>query len=543
MFNVPRHFAGMKRFERILAVLTKHGLGFALEKMRLKKRNLFSKKKISKPVELRLMFEELGGSFIKLGQLLSMRPDLIPSEYCDELGKLLDSLEPFPFVEVEHVIKSELKKPIKKIFRSFEAKPLAAASIGQVHTAKLMNGKKVAVEVMRPGIRAIFSHDLEIMDYLARHFKHYLKPGIFDPEEIFAEFKRYTENELDYLKEAHNIKLFCNHFGGDRKLKLPRVYDRLTTSRVLVMDFVEGVELQRILREPAKHKGVNTKRLAKDIMDCFFNQIFIKGIFHADPHPGNIVINKGKIGLLDFGVIGRLDDEMKEKLGRMMISIIEGDTNNLTKAMISLNLANSDVNVTGLREDLANALGEYSDVGVEKVDLTALFFKCIEIAKKYDIKISKDYVLLGKSLITLKTICFQLDPEFNLTREARPFIKKMIDEKTRPSYLVKRLSCEAERFSEFIHDMPDEAKKVCRTMDKADLALDEISSDLHGLTREMRREGGRLIFGIVIAALVISASLIYSSSPVAANFFIIVAGLLFIYILISIMKDIFSRKR
>ena len=214
MFVVPKHFAGTKRFERILGVLAKHGLGMALEKMHLKKRTLFSIKKNSNPVQIRMILEELGGSFVKLGQLLSMRPDLIPKEYCDELSKLLDSIDPFPYEEVESIVKFEFKKPIKSLFKSFEKKPIAAASIGQVHEARLKDGKKVAVKIMRPGVKALFETDLEIMDYLARHIKHHLNPELFDPEEIFAEFKRYTENELDYLKEAHNIKLFCNNYGN-----------------------------------------------------------------------------------------------------------------------------------------------------------------------------------------------------------------------------------------------------------------------------------------------------------------------------------------
>nr|MCK4930223.1 AarF/ABC1/UbiB kinase family protein [Nanoarchaeota archaeon] len=266
MFNIPKQFRGIKRFEQVLKVITKYELGHFLEKAKLKKRSFKLKKKMTRPIELRMILEELGGTFIKLGQLLSLRPDLIPKEYCDELSKLQDDIEPFSFEEVKHVIKAEFKKPINKLFKKFEKKPVATASIGQVHVARLKNNKKVAVKVMRPGIKALIHTDLEILEHLARLFKHHVKQNIVDPEEIFEEFKRYTENELDYLKEAYNIKRFYNNFKKERKIKIPRVYDKFTTHRVLTMEFVEGVEVRQILIHPKKYKRFNRKKISELIV-------------------------------------------------------------------------------------------------------------------------------------------------------------------------------------------------------------------------------------------------------------------------------------
>jgi ubiquinone biosynthesis protein len=543
MLVTPKRFAGMKRFEHILSVLSRHGLGYALEKMHLKKRTLFSRRKISRPVEVRMLFEELGGSFIKLGQLLSMRPDLIPKDYCDELSKLLDSFEPIPFAEVEHIIRSELKKPIKSIFKSFDQKPVASASIGQVHVARLKNGKKVAVKVMRPGIKSLYESDLEIMDYLARHLKHHYNPGLFDPEEIFAEFKRYTESELDYLKETHNIKVFGSHNQKDKKVFLPTVYDSLTTSRVLTMSFVEGIELNKVLIAPGSYKSINRKRVAEQLLSSFMKQVFIDGLFHADPHPGNILFSKGKIGFLDFGVIGRLDDEMKRKMGSLFIGLIEGDAAAVTKAMISLDLSSSEIDVASLRADITDALGEYYDTSLEKIDVAELFFKAIGLARKYHIRISRDYVLLGKALATLKTVCMQLDHDFNFVKEARPFIAKIVAQKASPDYLIKRLAAEAERFSEFVQELPDNTKKISHTIDRADIALQDINQDMRYLTTEVRREGGRLIIGIIIAALLISASLVRATDIKAAYFFVGMAALLAAYIILSMLHDLFRKKK
>jgi len=543
MFIIPKRFRGIKRFEQILRILAKYELGFLLEKIRLKKHSLFPRKKNALPADLRRMFEELGGSFIKLGQLLSLRPDLIPREYCDELSKLQDDVPPISYAEVEHVLKAEFGKPVKKVFRSFEKKPIASASIGQVHVAKLKNGKKVAVKVMRPGIKALFETDLEILEHLARLIKHHLKQSIVDPEEIFQEFKQYTENELDYLKEAHNIKIFYNNFKKDKKIIIPAVIDKLTTHRVLVMDFVEGVELKNIISHPKQFKRVNKKKIAGLIVYSVLKQIFVDGFFHADPHPANIIVNKDRIGFIDFGIIGRLDEELKEKLGLLFISMIHRDANGMVKSFISLNMVDSDVDVNGLKEDIRNIVGEYYDTGLEKMDFAELFFKSIGVAKKHNIRLPKDFVLLGKALVTLQGVGIELNPGFNLVRETKPFIDHLVDQKKKPSYLAQRLARETERFAEFVQGLPDESQRVYKTIQKADIALDSINTDLRSLTKEVRVEGWRIIMGIIIAALVIGASLTYKAIQPMSIAFIIIACILVVYLLFSMIKDTFRSKK
>jgi ubiquinone biosynthesis protein len=543
MFNIPRRFAGIKRFEQILQVLSGHGLGFMLEKMRLKNRSLLSKKAVSRPVELRIIFEELGGSFIKLGQFLSLRPDLIPKDYCDELSKLQDAVPSFPYSEVEHIVRLELKKPLKQVFRSFDKVPLAAASIGQVHTAWLKDGKKVAVKVMRPGIKALFQTDLEILEYLARLMKHHFNPEVFDPEEIFEEFKQYTENELDYLKEAKNIKGFHTRFDDSKEIVIPDVFDQLTTSRILTMSFVEGVQLRRIIVEPGRYKRVDRQALARRLSESFMKQIFIDGYFHADPHPGNIVVvSKDKIGFLDFGIVGKLDEEMKDKLGALLIGLINKDTDEIVEVMISLNVVDNDVDVSGLKRGLAETLGDYYDVSLEKIDIIELFFRCLNLAKKYKIKVSRDYVLLGKALITLRGVCAELYPGFNIVQETRPFIKKLVDQKKRPGNILRKIASESERFREFIHGLPDQSRKVYRILNKADLALDNINSDISVLTREIRLEAWRLVMGIIVSSLIISASMTYSIEPSLSKVFVVIAGVIMLYLLFSIVRDGLKRK-
>ncbi|MBN2458919.1 AarF/ABC1/UbiB kinase family protein [Candidatus Woesearchaeota archaeon] len=547
MFNIPRKFRGIKRFEQVLHVLTKYELGHYLERAGLKKKSLRLRRGMTRPVELRLIFEELGGSFVKLGQLLSLRPDLIPKEFCDELSKLQDEVEPFHYEEVEHVISYELKKPISKLFKSFEKKPLASASIGQVHVARLKNNKKVAVKVMRPGIRALVQTDLEILEYLSRVFKHHMKQKIVDPEEIFAEFKRYSENELDFLKEAANIKVFSNNFKSQPKVIIPEVYSELTTQKVITMGFIEGVELRKLMQKPEHYPSANRKEVAQLVVQSIFQQIFIDGFFHADPHPGNIVVcnagtGKSSIGFIDFGIVGRLSNELKEKLGLLFINLISRDVHGVVSSLISLNMVDSIVDVEELQKDIRDALGGYYDTAIDKVDFADLFFRSIRVAKKHRIKLPADMVLLGKAMVTLQGVCLALDPEFNIVHESKPFISRLVKKKTSPSYVLKRLARETGRFAEFVQSLPDESQKIYGTFQKADVALDSINADIQGLTRELRVEGGRIVMGMIIAALLIGASMTYSTEPGLGKLFIALAFCILVYLIASIVGGNFRRK-
>ena len=547
MFKIPRQFRGIKRFEQVLQIINKYELAHLLEKIRLKKRSFGLRKKMTRPVELRMMLEELEGTFIKLGQLLSLRPDLIPHQYCDELSKLQDDVKPFPFEEVKHIIKAELKKPINKLFKKFDKHPVASASIGQVHVARLKSGKKVAVKVMRPGVKALIETDLEILEHLARHLKHHLKQRVIDPEEIFDEFMHYTQNELDYLKEAYNIKKFYADFKKERGIKIPRVYDGLTTRKVLTMEFVEGDKIREILMHPKKYKLAEKKKISSLIADSVMKQIFIDGFFHADPHPANVLVKKKAktliIGFIDFGIVGRLDKEMKQKLAGLFISLIHRDANSLVKSFISLNLVGSNVDVNGLKNDLSETLGKYYNTSLDRIDMAELFFKSIRVAKKHNIKIPKDFVLLGKALITLQGVGIELNPEFNLVKETSPFVKKLAKQKAKPSYLLRRLARETEKFSEFVQSLPDESKKVYKTIEKADIALESINTDIQELTTEVRIEGGRIVIGMIIAALIIGASLTYKSVKFASIAFIILAFLMLCYLLFTIFKDRILNKK
>src|SRR3989344_383419 len=300
MFHIIKEVRDIRRFSQILGVLAEEGFDYLVGKLGLGKYVPITKKLKSKlkgrddrkpEVMLRRTLEKLGPTFIKFGQLLSVRPDLIPKEYCKELERLQDNVPPFSYSEAKEIIKKELGKDIEHIFLNFEKNPIAAASISQVYKAALKDGTKVAVKVQRPDVRHIMETDIEIMEYIARLIENNVE-GIrrYKPLKIIKEFREWTEKELDFRLEARNAKRFYDNFKGSKTVSIPKVYDDFTTGKVLVLEFVEGVELHN-LKEIKKRK-INFNEVIKNGFEAIMTQVFVHGIFHADPHPGNIIVKQ-----------------------------------------------------------------------------------------------------------------------------------------------------------------------------------------------------------------------------------------------------------
>jgi len=285
--------SGIKDIERVshtINILFRHGMGYFIQKYGFKLHLPFTKRiafhRYKKPVlpevRLRKAFEELGGTYIKLGQLLSLRPDLVPRKYCDEFSKLQDKVTPFSFEKVKQIVERELGKPLNRIFRKFEQKPLGSASIGQVHAATLKNGQKVVVKVQRPGIKELFRADIDIMYYFAKKLEGTKSFGKYSPLTIVKEFERYTKNELNYLTEAKNIERFYENLKNVRQVRIPKLYKEYTTTKVLVMEYVRGRKLSELIRKNAKF---NKKAVMNSIIHTCLKQVFEQNIFHADLHP------------------------------------------------------------------------------------------------------------------------------------------------------------------------------------------------------------------------------------------------------------------
>lgn len=511
--SIKQDIKDIARFEQIVQLIFKHGLGYFIEKLRLKdfltlherlQKDRFQLKD-TKPYRLRLILEELGGSFIKLGQLLSLRPDMIPKEYCEEFRRLQDDVRPFPTEIAKRMIETELKKSIKEVFSEFEEKPLASASIGQVYKAKLMTKQDVVVKVQRPDIEAKMKTDIDILYHLAELIESHYKTEIIDVREIVKEFEIYTKNELDYLKEGNNIERFYMNFRHEKNVAIPKFYKQFTTKKVLVMEFIEGTKLNEI----QKIKNIKKEKLADNIVNAVFKQIFIDGFFHADPHPGNIfVINKNKIAFIDFGIVGHLNDELRERIFGLFKHMINRDAAGMAHSLIEIGMADYEINQEILEQDLREHLREYYGAELNQIDFGNLFHKITDLSRKDKIRLPADFVLIGKAIITLESVAANLNPKFNIVQAARPFIKKVIKQKSSPGEIIKRIRYSSLKAKEFLENIPSRTNMLLYRLKKTDATLGQIDSDLRNLTVEMDRSSNRVTFALLITALIISSALL-----------------------------------
>ncbi len=322
LLKLKKEIRDIERLEKIIFVLGEEGFHYLVHKIDLghllKHKEALSKEELSEPERIRKLFEKLGPTFVKLGQLLSLRSDLVPHEYCDEFKKLQDHVAEFSYDKVEKIIEKELGKPISKLFKSFSKKPMSAASIGQVHKATLHTGEKVVVKVQRPKIRNVMEADIDIMEYFANLLEKHDEFKSLKPTLIVDEFKEYTERELDFKYELRNINKFHDYFKKWKKIGIPRPYVDYSTSKVLVLEYIDGIVLNEI--EKVKEKGHNLKKLGYNGFEAIFYQIFDLGLVHGDPHPANLIVDdKGKIYFIDFGIVGFITPELQNNVLKFII--------------------------------------------------------------------------------------------------------------------------------------------------------------------------------------------------------------------------------
>lgn len=542
LINLAQEIKDVKRLEEILHVLVANEFGYLIEKLKLKhilpmgirvRKTLFTQLD-TQPKRIRKIFEQLGGTFVKLGQLLSIRPDLIPQEYCDEFAKLQDQVPAFSGEKAKKIIEKELNKKITKVFSYFNEKPIAAASIGQVHEAVLKNGRKVVVKVQRPEIKEKIKTDIHILYKIADLLEKKIKPRLFNPHDIIQEFERYTEKELDYIREGKNIDIFYKNFLNEKKVKIPEIFQEYTTNKLLVLEYIDGIKLLEL----KKIKKKSAKAIATNIAQAVFKQIFIDGFFHADPHPGNILVLKtDKIALLDFGIVGRFSEPLKEKVSNLFIGMVNADLEEITNSLLDLGIIGDNLEIDKLKDDIREKFGEYYNTNIDKVDFIDVFNKSIFISREYDIKFPINFVLLGKSILTLQGVCLKLNPEFNLVEEARPFINKLIKQRMKAGNIVKQIFTHSIRLKNFILRLPEETTQLVYRIRDADKNLSSIDKDIRKLTRELDYFSNRMVFGMLIAATLLAGALTINISTITSYICFTLAIILFILLIVSILRE------
>jgi len=424
-------FQDLNRVRQIATIAARHGFGEWLERAGLFR--LIGRKeqvevseearRASTARRLRLLFNELGPTFIKLGQILSTRGDLLPKEVIDELSTLQDQVPPFPLPEVMEQIRKSLGKPPEELFERIVPEPLAAASIAQVHRAVTRGGDQVVIKVQRPDIGDQIRSDLSILRGLARLLEAVVEEtGIYSPTGLVEEFDRAIHEELDFLNEAANVRAFHENHRGREYVRIPRVFEDLSSRTVLTLEFIDGVKISQV--DLSKHDRV---AIAHRVIEGAFRQLFEDGLFHGDPHPGNILVLEGDVlALLDFGVVGRVSKQMQETLVMLVLAIALKDADSVARILYRVGVPDGRANLSAFRNDIAQILGQYLPTTLGAINTQVLMRDLLDLAVKYRIRIPKEYAILSRASVATEGILRSLHPDLNVTEVALPYAKQLL---------------------------------------------------------------------------------------------------------------------
>ncbi|MGB8656330.1 MAG: AarF/ABC1/UbiB kinase family protein [Candidatus Zixiibacteriota bacterium] len=535
-------------------MLLKYGFGQVLGKMRIFARLRIKRSELKKAEgierltyaqRIRLALEELGPTFVKLGQVLSMRPFIIPLELVLELTKLQDEVAPFPFAQVKETVERELKAPLEEHFSSFETVPIASASLSQVHKAVTKDGKIVVVKVQRPGIKETIEADMDILRDLVNLLEKYVPESRqYDPRGIADEFRKSIRREIDFNNEARNIEVFRENFKGEKSVFVPHVFWDKTTSKVLTMEFIDGVKISN-LAELGK-RGIDKKVLAEIGGQMVFKQIFEDGFFHADPHPGNLFALEGNIiAPVDYGMMGRLSETTMNELADLLVSVVSWHPGGIVKVYQDVEVVGEGVNLRALEADIADFLYKYHKIPLSRLDMKTLINEAFELIHRYDIRIQSDLMLFSKALMTYEEVARMLDPEYDLVTQAVPYVKELAYRKFKPKALLRDLFTASVDWRDFLVALPFELKRIVKNLAKGHLTFTFQHKGLDRLILEIDRASNRLSFALIIAAIIVGSSLImrleskytlfgYSLIGILGYIF---AGVLGIWLVIAILRS------
>ena len=521
---VGRTYRHAKRYSAILNLLIKYGFGDLVDALDIREHIEIVKKKISRqqpepieklsrPERVRMVLEELGPTFVKLGQILSTRADLIPLEYVEELSKLQDAVPAFPYDSVKEIILSETGKTPGALFQSFHKKPIAAASIGQVHRAILKGTKEeVAIKVQRPDIQQTVEVDLEILLHLATLMeRHVAELKFVHPTKIVNEFARTMEDEMDYRVEASHIERFARQFIDDRTMYVPKVFRELTTKRMLVMEFIDGIKASDFVA--LGKGGYDLKEVASRGADSMLQQICTWGFYHADPHPGNVLILPNNvICFIDFGMMGRISQQEREDFTDFVEVLIHKDENKAVDALLELTDASADPKQSELQRDLMEFIDRYAYLPLKELEMGKLLQSIVEILRKHGMSLKPDLFLMVKALTISEGLGRSLDPEFEILEHAEPFFRKI--RLTRYSFqgMTRDFVDTGTEWFRFVREIPVELRELLRKAREGKLKLDiEYGALEHTLFR-LDLISGRIASAIVLSSLIIGSSIIVLSN-------------------------------
>jgi ubiquinone biosynthesis protein len=465
------------------------------------------------PKVIRLCMERLGPSFIKLGQLLSTRDDILPSEFVDEFKKLQDQVSPLPLTAISTVVERELGKPLTVLFDHFNSKSIAAASVAQVHEARLFSGERVAVKVIRPDILPIIRKDIRLMYYLARKIENRSERGrMLGVVNLVKEFERTIFNELDMFVEAGNIERFRNNFNHTRELHICKVYREFTSRSVLVMEYIDGIKVDQV--EAIRAAGIDPGEIALIGLRSFSRQLMEFGFFHADPHPGNtLVMADGRVSIIDFGLVSYVDDEMMKDLANICLGFADHDYDMVLDALKKMGLLdNKTIRLKEFKADLKAVSEPFYGRSLPTISVREVYDKVMQLVLKHRIILPRNLLLIFKTFVQNEAIGKKLGSRSSILEIARPYAETLIKQSFEPDQLFKKFTAEARKITDHLHSMPASISGLLDNAADNRLSMEIRHTASPPLHQSLEKGINRLIVGIIIAASTIAAALILNSS-------------------------------
>lgn len=516
---VTRTFRHTKRWQEIITVLVKYGMGNFVRSSGIADTFPFLKKLIpkrySRPIsdfsrfeDIRMAIEELGPTFVKLGQILSNRPDILPVGLIKELEKLQDDVPPFDSSEVSGIFKKEFGKDIGDLFADFDLTPMASASIGQVYKALLFDGVEVAVKVQRPGIEETISIDLEILNTFARIIQNNIEQAKnFNPVGVVKEFERSIKKELDYQNERRNLERFRKFNANEPHLVVPASYKNLTTKRVLTMELVGGVKISRIADENLP--GYDREYIANLGAELIIKQIFVYGFFHADPHPGNIlVLDNNNVCFLDFGMMGTVVPAQRELLGSLLVALGHRDSELITKLMLELTNYPDHPQKADIEYEIGNLIDSYVDLPLDELNIADVLESMISLIHRYQLIIPSNLSMLIKTIVMIEGVGRQLCPKFRINTVIERIVPLIMKDKLKPKHLLHNLYLVLADYRKLLTEFPDNMRSIISKVQQGKLKIEFEVRGLEPLQSTLDAVSYRILFGAVLAALIIGSSIL-----------------------------------
>jgi ubiquinone biosynthesis protein len=553
---ISRTYRHINRYRQILTILFKYGFGDLVDQLNVGQyieigMQMVSKKrrenveKLTRAERVRMALEELGPTFVKLGQILSSRPDLVPVEFIQELSKLQDNVPSFPFAQVKEIVEAELQTPLKDMYKEFNETPLAAASIGQVHRGRLKSGEDVIVKVQRPGIRATIEVDLEIMLHLAILIeKHVEEWGLHKPTRIVEEFSHSLGKEIDYTIEASNAERFARQFTGNSSVYVPCIFREASTRRILTIEYIGGIKASEIGK--LDKGGFDRKILASRGADLILEQVFEYGFFHGDPHPGNIfILPDNVVCYLDFGMMGRVDRRAREDFADIVYAYVSRDESKIVDALLRVVEWDKEPDRRALEKDIGDFVESYLYKSLKELRIEDILHQILELITHHRLRLPPDIFLMVKALTQVEGLGLVLDPDFDMTEKAAPFVKRLKLKRLSPKRIIADFLDSGGDLVQLIKEIPGELRDITKQIKQGKISIAFEHRGLENLVFEMDRSSNRVAFALVVASLVIGSSLIFRSDlgPFLFGFPLLglvgfsIAAIFGIWLLISILRS------